>query len=204
MTKIISYIKLAITRIRNKRYVHIHRSSTVSWTAKVYNPENLIVGENSNIAARSVIMNTRARFIMKRNCITAFGLTVITGGHMSVKGMFFRDVTNVIKDKLDSDHKLDRDIVVEEDVWLGANVTLLRGVIIGRGAIVGAGAVVRKSVPPYAVVVGNPAKIIKFRFTPQEAVEHESKLYVDNERISREILDSNYNLYYIEGGNKTF
>ena len=45
-------------------------------------------------------------------------------------------------------------------VWIGADVTLLGGVRIGNGAIIGAGAVVAKDVPPYAVVVGNPARVI--------------------------------------------
>lgn len=52
---------------------------------------------------------------------------------------------------------------ISEDVWIGAQVTVLPGVMIGKGAIVGAGAVVTKDVPPYAVVGGSPAKIIKVR-----------------------------------------
>ena len=55
-------------------------------------------------------------------------------------------------------------IVIGNDVWIGADVTLLGGVKIGNGAVIGAGAVVAKDVPPYAVVVGNPAKVIKYRF----------------------------------------
>lgn len=55
-------------------------------------------------------------------------------------------------------------IVIENDVWIGANVTLLEGIRIGNGAIVGAGAVVSKDVPEYSIVVGNPARIIRYRF----------------------------------------
>jgi acetyltransferase-like isoleucine patch superfamily enzyme len=55
------------------------------------------------------------------------------------------------------------DIVIEDDVWIGARVILLAGVSIGRGAIVAAGAVVTKSVPPYAIVGGIPARLIKMR-----------------------------------------
>ena len=55
-------------------------------------------------------------------------------------------------------------IVVGNDVWIGAYATILGGVKIGNGAVIGAGAVVAKDVPPYAVVVGNPAKVIKYRF----------------------------------------
>lgn len=54
-------------------------------------------------------------------------------------------------------------IIIEDDVWIAANVTILKGVRIGRGAVIGAGAVVVKDVPRYAIVVGNPAKVVKFR-----------------------------------------
>jgi len=54
-------------------------------------------------------------------------------------------------------------IVVEDDVWLGSGAVILDGVTIGQGAVVAAGSVVTKDVPPYAVVGGAPAKILKFR-----------------------------------------
>lgn len=57
-------------------------------------------------------------------------------------------------------------IVVEDDVWIGNNCTILSGVRIGRGAVIGTGSVVAKDVPPYAIVVGNPAAVVKFRFSP--------------------------------------
>lgn len=55
-------------------------------------------------------------------------------------------------------------VTVGSDVWIGRNAIVLPGVNIGDGAVVGAGAVVTKTVPPYGIVVGNPAKVIKFRF----------------------------------------
>jgi acetyltransferase-like isoleucine patch superfamily enzyme len=54
--------------------------------------------------------------------------------------------------------------VLEHDVWLGGNVTLARGITVGTGAVIGASAVVTRSVPPYAIVGGNPARIIRMRF----------------------------------------
>ncbi len=55
-------------------------------------------------------------------------------------------------------------IEIENDVWFGASCVVLKGVTIGSGAVIGAGAVVTKDVPPYAIVAGNPAKVIKYRF----------------------------------------
>lgn len=57
----------------------------------------------------------------------------------------------------------DAPIVIEDDVWIGAGSIILSGVTIGRGAIIAAGAVVNKDVPPYAIVGGIPAKILKYR-----------------------------------------
>jgi len=58
-------------------------------------------------------------------------------------------------------------VTIEDDVWLGANVFVMPGVTIGKGAIVSAGSVVNKSVPSYAIVVGNPARVIGWRKQPQ-------------------------------------
>jgi acetyltransferase-like isoleucine patch superfamily enzyme len=50
---------------------------------------------------------------------------------------------------------------IEDDVWIGCNVVVLKGVTIGRGAVIGAGSVLTKDVPPYVVVVGNPARVVR-------------------------------------------
>ena len=62
-----------------------------------------------------------------------------------------------------SDLKLKGDTIIGNDVWIGQRVIILPGVRIGDGVIIGAGAVVTKDVPDYAVVAGNPARIIKYR-----------------------------------------
>jgi len=59
-------------------------------------------------------------------------------------------------------------VVIEDDVWLGARVIILSGIRIGGGAVIGAGAVVAKDVPPFAICVGNPARIIRLRNDSKE------------------------------------
>lgn len=152
--------------------------------------------ENASIPGGAMILNPRSKFIMRKGSFSSYNLCVCPGNHMAVKGMWKHDVTDSVKDELDKDGRYDRDIIVEEDVWLGINVTLLNGTHIGRGCIVGAGCVVSGEWPPYSVIVGNPAKIIKFLFTPDEIIEHEKKLYPVEDRLSRDILEENYQKYY--------
>ena len=66
-------------------------------------------------------------------------------------------------------------IEIGNDVWVGNRATIMSGVIIGDGAVIGAGAVVAKDVPAYAVAVGNPAQVVKYRFS-QETIDYLLKL----------------------------
>lgn len=57
--------------------------------------------------------------------------------------------------------------IIGNDVWIGSNAVVMAGLTIGDGAVIGAGSVVTKDVPPYAIVAGNPAKILRYRFSPE-------------------------------------
>ena len=59
----------------------------------------------------------------------------------------------------------EKECIIGNDVWIGCNSTILRGVTIGDGVVIGANSLVNKSIPPYAIAVGTPAKVIKFRFS---------------------------------------
>lgn len=79
------------------------------------------------------------------------------------------------------------DVVVGNDVWIGSGVTIMSGVTIGDGAVIANNSHVVKNVEPYSLVGGNPAKIIKYRFTPEQI----DKLleikwwYWDDEKINK-------------------
>lgn len=91
------------------------------------------------------------------------------------------------------------DIIVDDDVWIGYGATILSGVHIGQGAVVAAGAVVTKDVPPYAIVGGVPAKLIKYRFDKELINE---LLKVDFSSLDRETAKKNINTLYLPLENK--
>lgn len=70
--------------------------------------------------------------------------------------------------------KVKKGIIIGDGVWIGHNVIILPEVTIGNGAIIGAGSVVTKNIPPYAIAVGNPARVIRYRFCEQVQREIEA------------------------------
>jgi len=74
------------------------------------------------------------------------------------------------KEEVMISHKFESPIEIGSDVWIGCNATILRGCHIRHGAVVGANSLVKVDVPPYAIVAGCPAKLIKFRF-PEKKIQ---------------------------------
>lgn len=83
-------------------------------------------------------------------------------------------------------------VVVEDDVWIGAGAIILSGVRVGKGAVVGAGAVVAKDIPPYSIAVGNPARVVKSRFS-NDVIRILERL--DYSRITPEMVNRNKELF---------
>lgn len=100
--------------------------------------------------------------------ITGPNLTVITGDHKYIAGRWIDSVKANEKEDF-----YDQDVTIEEDVWIGANVTILKGVTVGRSSIVAGGALVIKDVPPYSIVAGVPAKVIKMKWSQEDIKTHE-------------------------------
>ena len=118
----------------------------------------LEVGENADIIIGSF-------------CSIAKGLKVLLGGNHRTDWITtfpFGHIHQEIFNQFDGNgHPTTKgSIVIGNDVWIGRNCTIMSGVKIGDGAVIGANSVVAKDIPPYAIAVGNPAKVVKFRFNP--------------------------------------
>ncbi len=137
---------------------------------------NLSVGDGTSIPRGSTIYCTDASCTIGKKVLFGPNPTIITGDHrIDLLGRYIADVT--VAEKFEDGVNLyDEPVVIEDDVWCGANVTILKGVTLGRGSVVAAGAVVTKSFPPYSIIGGVPAKLIKMRFSGDEIEKHERLL----------------------------
>lgn len=131
--------------------------------------------------------------IAKHTFIDYSGELIIHNNVTMANGVIIETHTHIGKDAVQS----------RLEIGEGANI-LSRAYIsdtchvIGRRAQIGAGTYVRTNVPPYAIMIGNPGKIIGFRMSPEEIVEYEKNKYPIEERLSVEELQKNYEKYFLK------
>lgn len=143
---------------------------------------NLNIDDYCVIPKGSVFYCTEAPIIIGKRVIFGPHPTIITGDHrFDVIGKFIIDIHDKLKEN-------DLPVIIEDDVWCGSNITILKGVKIGRGSIIAAGSVVNKSCPPYSIIGGVPAKVLKYRFSIDEIIEHEKLLYPSDCRLTLDSL----------------
>lgn len=196
LCKFIPFVKLYQLYKRLKSLYLIPTLGACSKTTQIgvpfliTNPKNVYLAEFTRINPDAKIITYTGKFIVRKYSEIAYGCTVVTGNHTPTVG-----IPQYI---LGHSHINDRekDVIVEEDVWIGANVTLLSGCHIGRGCVVGACSLVNKEIPPYAVVVGTPARIIASKFNIEQIIDHEKKLYSESERFSRKYIEELFSTYY--------
>lgn len=163
--------------------VHIHREHYLDGTIKI---------GKKVLLAKNVFIDYSGFVEIEDNVSLSDGVVIETHSHVS-SGFALKG-----KGKLAQTH-----LVIEEGVSVGSKAIIMDTCNrIGRNARVGAGAVVRTNVPPYAIVIGNPAKVVGFILTPEE-VEKKEMEYPEEKRISLEKFTSYYNKYFRERINET-
>ena len=122
--------------------------------------QNLFVGEDVSFGEKLVIMCTKANVFIGSHVMFGPGVFIISGDHrIDIPGRYMKSITD--EEKIPEN---DLPITLEGDNWIGARAILLKGITVGTGAVVAAGAVVTQDVPPYTIVAGIPARVIRHRF----------------------------------------
>jgi len=174
--KLIKFIVPEINILRRNLYwdyidYSLYQNS-ISKTVNIASPAHIsysTIGEYSYISVNSWISLTEiGKFCsIGPNLLCGWGIHPTNG--ISTSPMFYSTMqqngTTLSKvDKI----KERKPIRIGNDVFIGANVTILDGITIGDGAVIGAGAVVSKDIPPYAIAVGSPIQIVKYRFDNEQ------------------------------------
>ena len=185
------YKKRKIERLKRKlgkRGCH----TVVAYPFNATSPERVYLDDYAEVLNHAEIINPIGGFYVGRYTTISTHLTVVTDNHTPTVGVpFSLTGTLHINEKT-------KDVVVGDDCWLGTNVTLLPGANIGRGSVVGANTLCNKITPPYAVLVGIPAKIVGVKFTLEQIIKHEQHIYPKEERLTREELERLFATYFEE------
>jgi len=150
--KLINYYNYS--HVAPRRKVRFGASPNVSPNAVFSNPERITIGDNVRIGARCHIWAGPGHGRIRIGNDVLFGPEVM----LTAATYRFNDGGPVTDQLMD-----EADIEIGNDVWLGTRVVVLHGAKIGDGAVIGAGAVVRGVIPPYAIAVGAPARVVGTR-----------------------------------------
>ena len=160
LRKAFFYIKRALLR-RKWRKNNPHNLTHI---IGVFPIEQVKVGKGTYGGIDVMVYNLKSRLIIGNYCSIGPQVKFILSAEHSTNTI----TTYPLRVRLlgqDYEAESKGDIVLEDDVWIGYGATIMSGITIGRGAVIAAGAIVTKDVPPYAIVGGIPAKVIRYRFS---------------------------------------
>ena len=187
----IKYERASLREKRNKAYTerfHAGKNffveNDVNISRQHYLEGTISIGNNV-LLAKHVFIDYSGEVIIQDNVALSAGICIESHRHEFIPGILHPKAIPV-------------KIVIEEGVWIGQKAIICEDAKrIGRYAQIGAGAVVRNPIPPYAIVVGNPAKIVGFLYTPEEVLEFEKDKYPEAERTDIEKYKKLYEKYFI-------
>ena len=135
---------------------------------EVASDSRISIGKHTyGISSRNVLLFREDDTVkIGKFCSFAYGVILIASGEHNYSAISsYPFYSKLLRKGDEKDTFCKGPIVIGNDVWVGANATILSGVTIGDGAVVAAGALVTKDVPPYSIVGGVPARVIKYRFS---------------------------------------
>lgn len=176
------------------RRLNKHNTTFLQWIPKDDNFFKFVnVGKYCYGPIRAIYSgHPEEKLLIGNFCSIGSGTTFILGSEHS-----YRTLTTFpfkVKCLDEKDEALTKGpIILEDDVWVGEDVMFLSGVRVGKGAVIAARSLVVKDIPPYSIVGGNPAKVIKYRFS-QEIIDKLMK--IDLNKFDKKFIEENiYELY---------
>lgn len=162
--------KYLINRYRRRKFGNIGTNVIISKKNLFKNPKNIILGDNVFLGHENVFHGFGGIEI-GNGTILAHNIEIQTRNH---------NYDSIDLKSVPYDNKVHlKSVKIEENVWIGSHVLIIPGVTIGEGAVIGMGAVVTRDVPPFAVMGGNPAQIIKYRDKNKyESLKLDNKIYL--------------------------
>lgn len=174
-----------------QRHYHLPNYPMIQYGVQIicehYCVGKLIIGKKV-LLARNVDLDYTGDLIIEDGVSLSEGVKILTHNH----DLYPKDSEDY------SDECIPTPLIIRDHVWMGAKVCILPGVgEIGRSSIISVGAVVRNRVPPYAIMAGNPAKIVGFIYSPDEVRKYEEKRYPDSNKTDLSKYEREYNKLFI-------
>lgn len=172
-----------------------HNSTTISiFDNNKKSLENVKVGKCTYGNIEPFIFNHDYHLVIGSFCSIAPNVSfVLSGDHALNHLTTFPFYSKCVDGRNEAISK--GDIILGDDVWVGVGSIILSNVKIGQGAVIAAGSVVTKDIPPYAIVGGNPARIIKHRFSDKVI---KKLLELDLSKLEKESINNNLDSLYKE------
>jgi acetyltransferase-like isoleucine patch superfamily enzyme len=163
--------RVLLRQIYKRRFAAFGTGSSYDpTTSTIGDLENFHIGRNVFIGPHAILSADGVSVTIGDDTIIGPGLCIMAGDHeFRSAGISFRD----------SRRGRNEPVVIRRNVWIGARVTILKGVTIGDAAVIGAGAVVTSDIPPYAIALGVPARVVGWRFEGGERETHQA--FIDRE-----------------------
>lgn len=157
LRKLLNIARLYVATRGKLTSIHLKKDIVCAFGVSIYPIKYIEIGSRTFLG-RGVTISTsfsgNSPIVVGDDVMLAQDVMLIGGNHSIKRGCLPMNMLGEGKQG---------GIVIENDVWLGARAIVLSGVNIGEGAVVGAGSVVTKNIPPLAIAVGNPAKVISYR-----------------------------------------